>query len=157
MKITEFERRLSDEDIAAFESKNNISLPTQYREFLLQYNGGTPYPNCCKTESGVDVVVSRFLSIDAASNIDDLDIRCWGSAWPADASSGMIQIGYDIGMQEIMLGVWGARRDEIYLIVGNNAHLCAKSFNEFISKLESRHGFLQDDSSAILDRIFGAT
>lgn len=157
MKITDSEKHLSEENVAAFESRNGILLPEEYRDFLLRYNGGVPYPNYCRTESGVDVVVARFLSIGAANNVDDLDARCWSSAWPTDASSRMIQIGYDIGLQEIMLGVWGTYKDQVYIVIGNDGHLCARSFNVFIEMLENHHGCPVDESSAILDRIFGAT
>ena len=155
MKITDEGSQLSIEDVAAFEARHNILLPEEYREFLLRNNGGVPYPNSCKTISGADVVVARFLSIHAASNIDNLDQRCWSSAWPSDDNLKMIQIGYDIGAQELMLGVQGTHQNEVYLVIGNDAHLCARSFDDFLSKLENREGIPRDDSSELLDRIFG--
>ncbi len=37
--------RLSIEELRAFEIENNIELPNDYKDFILQYNGGRPIPN----------------------------------------------------------------------------------------------------------------
>ncbi len=37
--------RLKEIELNDFEKENNIKLPNDYREFLLEYNGGKPNPN----------------------------------------------------------------------------------------------------------------
>src|SRR4051812_40221582 len=40
-----FEPQLSDKDLVEVEQQLRISLPLDYREFLLTHNGGRPEPN----------------------------------------------------------------------------------------------------------------
>lgn len=34
-------------DLTEFEEANNVALPGDYKQFLIEHNGGRPYPNIC--------------------------------------------------------------------------------------------------------------
>ena len=52
VEITGSETSLTDETLKKFEEKNSIKLPLEYRNFLLQVNGGYPDPDCFKFHDG---------------------------------------------------------------------------------------------------------
>ena len=154
MNITEQGPKLRNEDIYSFEVDNDVSLPKDYHAFLSKYNGGIPYPNAFVALSGAQVAVSRFFSLKAVNLFDDLAFKCWSHAWAHAKKQGVLQIGYDIGGQEIMLHTRGENQGRIYLVIDNDAHLCANSFEDFMTKLDKRDGIVLDESSALMDRIF---
>lgn len=52
--------KLPEVELIDFEKENNIKLPEDYRDFLLQYNGGEPSPN---KNDKLDIVVSYILGM----------------------------------------------------------------------------------------------
>ncbi len=51
---------LTEIELRDFEMVNNIRLPNDYREFLLEFNGGTPSPNRNETP---DTIVTYILGM----------------------------------------------------------------------------------------------
>src|SRR5262245_61761185 len=75
----------NDEQIAAFEKHIGYQLPTAYREFLLQHNGGHPVPDAFVLNSdrgGEEDVVMCFFPLRDLEighvEVEDLDgLRIW--------------------------------------------------------------------------------
>lgn len=70
-------RRLNERDLLALEGKIGTPLPTDYRAFLLSYNGGVPYHNTFDVVSGHDqkylysFAIRKFLGLNDRGH-DDL-------------------------------------------------------------------------------------
>lgn len=48
--VKETARKLSEKDIEELELGLNVILPENYKQFLMQYNGGRPVPDCYPIE-----------------------------------------------------------------------------------------------------------
>ena len=67
MLISRFDNTNIEEHIAAFEKGNNITLPEEYKRFLLKYNGGrTP-----KTKFKINKVSSDVRGFYGLGNVDE--------------------------------------------------------------------------------------
>ncbi|MBR4083997.1 MAG: SMI1/KNR4 family protein [Lachnospiraceae bacterium] len=67
MLISKFDNTNIEEHIAAFEKENNITLPEEYKRFLLKYNGGrTP-----KTKFKINKVSSDVRGFYGLGNADE--------------------------------------------------------------------------------------
>ena len=67
MLISKFDNTNIEENIAAFEKENNITLPEEYKGFLLKYNGGrTP-----KTKFKINKVSSDVRGFYGLGNADE--------------------------------------------------------------------------------------
>lgn len=101
---------LFESDLAAFEKRHKVSLPLDYREFMLEYNGGSPNPKIY----GLFVTVQKFYSIsEEGVNLDQM-CQCidWRTAYP----QGILVIGRDIGGSKILLATRGAKTGTIYFL-----------------------------------------
>jgi hypothetical protein len=68
---------LSNEDIAAFEKRLSVELPTAYRQFLSLHNGGRPRPNhLALKQEGVTIPIDieRFYPISGSSDRGGLEV-----------------------------------------------------------------------------------
>jgi hypothetical protein len=75
-EVNECSRPLTEGDIRALEDLIGASLPTDYRSFLLRYNGGIPRPKgfLVRNMSGnPDSIVQVFFGIDRT--IESSDVR----------------------------------------------------------------------------------
>jgi hypothetical protein len=54
---------VTDHEISAFEANLPAGLPSDYRAFLLQQDGGEPEPNWWPPETGVDAGVREFYGL----------------------------------------------------------------------------------------------
>jgi hypothetical protein len=60
---------LSEADLTAFETRHELTLPAEYRAFLLRTNGGTPEPNSVKVK-GQGGLVLEILFLSSLSDVD---------------------------------------------------------------------------------------
>jgi|GEM_PF-3141334 hypothetical protein len=142
--------------ISEFEVRHDLKLPDDYRAFLLGQNGGYPYPKSYAADSGVEICVSRLLSLDADAYYNDLDKTRDAACWTGKDEHGIIQIAYDVGGQIILLATKGSLAGTVYLIIEEQAYLVAESFTDFLTKLDSRYGFdPSSEDELMMDRIFG--
>ncbi len=146
--------RVLPETLAQWEQQTGLQLPPDYRSFLLQHDGGRPYPNLFRhtvPDSGDgEAVIDHFLD------------RCYGwqflQDWRAQLADRlperMLVIGADPGLIEIVLSLREQDHGAIYSWVRNpapwgsadNLYLCpqAASFTEFFVSLgddEERNGY----------------
>lgn len=70
IKIRNFHGPLEESVLEGFESKWNIKFPKEYRNFLLEYNGGIPYPasfSLIKKTTLIDSLISEIRNFMAIS------------------------------------------------------------------------------------------
>ncbi|VUD46301.1 hypothetical protein TDB9533_00796 [Thalassocella blandensis] len=72
MKIVDSYTTLKTSDIEIIEKKLGITLPKDYRKFLLQNNGGKPIPDAVKLEGEYFDYVACFYGIRSSNYSDDL-------------------------------------------------------------------------------------
>ncbi|TQV80788.1 SMI1/KNR4 family protein [Denitrobaculum tricleocarpae] len=139
---------LTKERLAEFETSNGIRLPSDYREFLLTYNGGRPVPDTFplvghkESESGV----SFLYGIDYP--IESLELQ-----WMFDLNDGyfsdpafknFFQIGNDGFNDKICLDLSDERFGAVIFIdmvpmwkdhTEKDIYVIAGSFTEFLEML----------------------
>ena len=106
---------LSEADIQAFEQRHHLTLPSDYRAFMLQYNGGLPWLVFLEGEGGWTYDLTKLYSIGIGdpSNLDNL---CKCHDWPASYKNGTIVIGRDSGGSEFLMATKGHDAGTIYLL-----------------------------------------
>lgn len=135
----------SREEIASFEARRKVSLPEEYKAFLLKSNGGSPVPNVFQVPGFhyKDAVLDFFYGIHNREEIFQLDKACdvYAGRIPAD----LIPIADDPFGNVICLGWKGKRRGKIYFWDHENegdeqdygnVHLVASSLAEFLDTLQ---------------------
>ncbi|MGD9724269.1 MAG: SMI1/KNR4 family protein [Pirellulales bacterium] len=143
-----FQRRgpaIANADINAFEVRIGRTLPTDYRRFLLVYNGGVPEHHVLRESTTGDVGVQLFYGIwdDGAFNID-MEQQLMRGRWPERFMSIAID---DCGNAFcISLGppdygsvyFWDHEREapEGEGPTEDNLYLLGNSFTEFWNRLE---------------------
>ncbi len=138
--------RIDDSDLARVESEIGVALPSDYRVFLLEFNGGQPTPDGFMFKGGSDgSLVNILFGVGHARATNDV-VRVWRgnrTAVPQD----LLPIGYDAGGNFICLGLRGERRGRVYFQAADLVAeeddpwgeefvwLVADSFAEFIENL----------------------
>ncbi len=146
---------LAEADLTRFEGKYQVSLPEDYRTFLLKQNGGTPSPNT------IDFVEERRMTSS------DLRYLCGihqGPEWArldfnieifqGRIPEGLIAIGYDSGGNQYLLGIRKPYEGQIYFWDhereagdGNEPTFANMSFvaNSFTQFLEALYAYTESD------------
>ena len=150
----------SMEEISEFEKKYDISLPNDYKQFVLQYGSGYIKDGYCyrpieksplTPEDGYDST-DYFYGSDIAENIEEYQNELEGMLLPiADANGG----------DYICIGIKGKYKEQVYYWfhegsdeMEENLSLIAKTFTEFISSFEKHEEQMDislDDIEMILD------
>jgi hypothetical protein len=138
----------SPDAIAQFEARRGILLPTEYKVFLLNSNGGMPIPDVFEVPEwhGQASELLTFYGIHEESGYS-LDGECesYKERVPAD----LIPIAADSGGNNICLGWKGERKGKIYfwdhedeldedgdfVTDYRNVYLVANSLQEFLDSL----------------------
>ncbi len=126
-------------DIERFEKAHHVKLADEHRDFLLEFNGGSPYPNAFAASSGVEVVISRIFSLFYHA-LGDLDGCCSEPEWKNALKKGYIQIADDLAGQRIIIATKGSAAGAIYISIDGELYLIAKSFNDLLRQAESAVG-----------------
>jgi hypothetical protein len=97
--------------LSAFEARHSLSLPDDYRRFLLHHNGGVPQPagvhvSQLKTEVLVDVF--------ALTSRQGLSLDEWIAEFEGEIPTGFLIIAGDPGGAFFILGTQGEERG-VYL------------------------------------------
>ena len=124
-------RVLSEDDIAAFESRTRVRLPEEYRKFLARHNGGVPTPASFSESS-----VRYFLEIQGRDSYSDIEAR-WALIGDR-LSDGMLPIANDPGGNSILIQTSGADVGSIWFWDHENPSALvrlADSFNRFLDGL----------------------
>lgn len=148
----------SESEINDFEQKWNINLPENYKNFLLENNGGRPAEDLTfpiKNDPPLNLgVINFFYGINAGEHNDlDKEMRVHEDRVP----KGFVPIAGDPMGNEICLAVSGEHEGEVYFWeheeeaedgeepTMQNMYLVANSFEEFLNNLKP---YEEDDSVA---------
>ena len=150
VKVTDPAEPISLDEIKEAEKRMGLTLPKDYRDFLLESNAGRPEQPCVfemkdpHRDSMQEGTVERFLGI-TKSERTNLEDRVNGSRdrMPPD----VIPIAYDPGGNLICLSIKGKHKDEVYFWdhefeaeedeepTRDNLYLISKSFSGFLKDL----------------------
>ena len=135
----------TSEEISDFEKEIKSGLPSDYKSFLMEYNGGQPQPDSFKFFSDRDDAssVDRFLSLGKEKNSNLLK---YYNNYRNRIPSGFIPIAHDAGGNLIIMELkvndngiyfWDHELevDEGESPDMNNVYLISKSFSDFINNL----------------------
>lgn len=141
---------LSTERLAQAERNIGVALPSGYREFMLEHNGGKPsrrdFVFANETGPYTDGSIRAFYAIDDTSTSSlETKHRIFCGVTPPRIPRDMIPIASDSFGNQICIGVTGDRCGYVYFWdhekedegepTYRNMHLIAASFVEFLSKL----------------------
>lgn len=136
------ESAVTPEQIEQLEEELRVKLPTEYRYFLLQYDGGRPDPD--------GIIVAGFDETDVQvlfgiNRKNDSSLIIWNMATLSDRlPAGLVPVGTDSGGNVFCIStrvedygsVLYADLDEIYGAPGQpRIYSVAQSFEEFLRKL----------------------
>lgn len=136
---------VSDKMISEFEHHIGFTLPEDYREFLLKYNGGTSqkrYSTFFVKELNQEISLDVLFGL----NVDKLDLQKWNDEFVDDMLENTIIIGDDPGGGLIVLingldmkGVyyWDDSFNFEQSSEERNIYKVADSFHEFIEVLKN--------------------
>lgn len=116
--MTEIGPRVADEDVQRFEQRIGHALPPDYRQFLLDLNGGyAPSSNCVFRVRQDETVLNTLYSLNADDESDDLATRQLYPKYPNNnLPKDALAIGYDEGGGRIVLPLAGPHRGEIWYL-----------------------------------------
>ena len=147
MKIEQSNRfgALTSEQLSAFELRHGLSLPEDYRQFMIAHNGGVPIPDAIdflhgrkKNTSNVRILYSIIPGDDWAS----LDKTM--QAYKGRIISEGVPVGEDSGGNQYVLVCSGGKCGQVYFWDHENEpnkpgyrnmSYIAASFGEFLDKL----------------------
>jgi len=145
----EANKQINMNDIENFEVGYSLSLPEDYKQFLLKYNGGEPNKYLFKDKKLGTLVLNVFYGINIEDSYDELNNVI--KTYKGRIHSSFIPIGDDPGGNQFVLGIKGKFKDKVYFwdhntelendefsenVLPGNMYLLANSFDEFIGKLE---------------------
>jgi hypothetical protein len=112
--INERGPQVTDAQLRAFEQAYGHPLPDDYRQFLLDVNGGQPARANCEFAHGV--VNNLFSLEDPEDDSSDLAER---ATWtrPKLPSPDLLFIGHDDGSNSLLLALAGEHRGEVWFMV----------------------------------------
>lgn len=132
--------KININEIREFEGQYVLSLPEQYIDFLLIYNGGYPEASTFKiSDEEGESVVNKFYGIgDMKGNLAKVF-----EVLDGELPEGFISIGSDPGGNEICIGVSKDYFGKIYLWMHDmesdeemdNMYFLSNSFNDFFDNL----------------------
>ena len=113
--------RVNEDDVRRFERELGYDLPTDYRAFLLEVNGGyAPSSHCVFRLQRDETILNSLFSLNAADDRDDLATAQKHYSPDAMLPQGVLEIGYDDGGGRIVLPLSGPHRGEVwYVDIGN--------------------------------------
>ncbi|HWO18434.1 MAG TPA: SMI1/KNR4 family protein [Kofleriaceae bacterium] len=143
---------VAESSVAAFEQRLGHLLPTDYRRFLLEVNGGEPDDSSCEFSLGA---VTMFFSIcdDADDSRDLEDANRWFNVSPS--RNDLLFVAHDSSGANILLALTGEHRGQVWVQDvadsrpdGSNPRVlwhdrrdmkkAADSFDEFLRQLGPR-------------------
>ena len=134
----------TNEEISKLETELNTPIPQDYKNFLLNHNGGTPEIRYAEFYVE-DLDESIYLQVLYGIGIKDLDISEWSNMWPSDLLPHSIIIGHIMGNGFILLVNDGENNgiyyyDHAYTFPQSsdeeNTYFIASTFTEFIDSLK---------------------
>lgn len=135
----------TEETVRNFEQHIGFSLPDDYKQFLIEYNGGTPQ---VRNSTFTVEALSEIIPLDVLYGLgidSEMDLQDWNDEYRSDLLSNSIVIGRDPGTGMVVLindaeikGVfyWD---QSLFFNQSNeeeNVYKICDSFKEFINQLK---------------------
>jgi len=150
MQMTEHNNPTSEQEIQKFGELIHATLPYDYRNFLLKYNGGKPeYYIFPENDNTYQLALDLLHGLNTNNNYSDLK---WNyNTYTDRIMDSFIPIADEIGGDQFVLGVKGDFKGKVYLwdhneeldndkfqenILPDNMYLLADSFTDFMEQLE---------------------
>jgi len=100
-------------DVDAFEKRFGVTLPEEYRRFLMEVNGGRTAKESREFDDGI---VNTVLSLNADEEHNYNDLVTSNERVREDLGTNeVIVVAYDDGGARILLAVGGAHRGEVWV------------------------------------------
>lgn len=134
--------KINLKNIEDFEVKHHIEFPIQYRDFLLEYNGGNVKPNVFKiSDEEGETAVNTLYGLDISESYDDLS-NVFDSLH-GEIPDEFISIGDDSGGNQICLGISGEYSGKVYMFIHDiesteemsNMFFISNTFDSFLDGL----------------------
>ncbi|MFC1597811.1 SMI1/KNR4 family protein [Planctomycetota bacterium] len=143
---------ISEEDLAAVEHRLGVDLPADYRAFLLEHNGGEPYPAdfvCEGDDPGHRLRVTRFLSVGiqepGGCEPNDFESTVEFQRGELDLPRHLVPDGFVWDEDFLLLSVDGPDRGRVYfwflIESGFDGTHFEKAFGSFAELLENLTDF----------------
>ncbi|QLG39189.1 SMI1/KNR4 family protein [Paenibacillus sp. FSL W7-1088] len=135
-------KKIKLKNIEEFEAKYAVLLPVQYRDFLLEYNGGNVKPNVFKiSDDEGETALNTLYGLDINESYDELS-SVFDSLY-GEIPNEFISIGDDSGGNQICLGTSEEYAGKIYIFLHDieptekmsNMFLISDSFDSFLDNL----------------------
>jgi hypothetical protein len=134
--------KLDESSLAGLEERLGYRLPTEYREFLLQHNGGKPEPNILIEADGrARVGVTKFL----AGGHADCELLATRLQYRERVPSDLLPVALAEGGNLICLGVFGRRENGVYFWDHEGESGGKKPSNRNISPIAKNFTVFLDD------------
>ena len=141
--------------LAQFERDTGLSLPDDYRAFLLKHNGGTPVDARFEIPAlREDALVGVFYGVDYPDADLAEELEQWGDEMPP----GFLLIGHDPGGAFLVMGTAGEHAGGVYFwdhqhralrsTAAENTYPLAGSFAAFTASLKPNDGPSRWDADA---------
>ena len=143
-------------DIKQFETKLGIVLPSEYRDFLLKFNGGSPSPRNFDLPNEKANPLHLFYGIGTSVKSDDLTEAI--KIFKGRIKNSLIPIASDPFGNQICLGVKGRQKGKVYfwdheseglLFKIRSLTLIADSFEKFIDGIYEYN----DPNESLIEKI----
>lgn len=142
VSINSSNEKITNDNIVRFEQENSLKLPGQYKNFLLEYNGGYAEPNIFKiSDEQGESALNTLYGLDISEDYDELSsvYETLDGIIPAN----FISVGDDAGGNQICLGLDGTDRGKIYVWIHDmgadddmsDMFLLADDFSSFLDNL----------------------
>lgn len=129
--------------IEAFEARNNLALPNDYKDFLITDNGGQLFPLGCRVSSiNQNVLVEILLGVDQER---EFDLQGWLDEYSREMPPGFLVFALGAGSMLFTLGTQGTDSgvylwDHAHRFAGSseetgNTYKLATTFTEFLDLL----------------------
>lgn len=105
--------QIDEEDVRDLEKLVGARLPFDYRNFLLEWNGGVPVPDAYRF-GGITTIISRFYSINAPNVLHDLATR--HAALRPRIPDDLLPFASDLATNAVCLGIAGERAGHVYYV-----------------------------------------
>jgi len=140
---------LSEEDIKAFENKNQIRLPEQYVRFLLKHNGGNPNPGSFKIpRPDLDDTFSKISMFAGIHKGNGDSLARYLITHASRIPNNMLVIARDIFGNVVYISIAGEDFGKIYWWSHEveTSYIISDSFDNFLNGLYSFDDNENDDN-----------
>lgn len=128
----------------AVEKRLGVTLPPEYRQFLLTVNGGVPTPDCFEVPARGDVMLSVLYGVGSERTALDLEYEQEQATQWDPLPPGYLAVGEDPGGNVLLLSTLGKDAGRVWFWDrvgfwvredGKNTFPVAASFTDFVESL----------------------